>query len=413
MKDRQKKTRRAAAGLTPLSPDQTAALQDQVARLRAALAAGETLEALQAAVTPSPTDPDWDFHLMRELAKIPHEALPLLLVALFGPSPDKQRRKALKRALHELKTRGVPVPADLLPREEAESAPLTAPPTFAAHLSPVFGNGERYVLLESSREILGGNLLVARVSDQLGLRECHLLSLTRKHKEEVWEEFRSEGLSDWATPPPAYLLRLLEEALALTPAGEPSREEYLPLREALWRHLGRPEEAPTLEVLLPSIAPGEQRLALEEARSLAESELFRSWLPSFEEITPWLERLREVQESPLILTEQQQRLREAGVLDAAAAALFPPETRVRWGRRLLEMAYFLHLKERNEEARAVQAAGQDLQSGERSPLAGENPLLLELVSFALRLAWELQKSREPGGRPSPLLAPPTTPLIRR
>jgi len=413
MKDRQKKTRRAAAGLTPLSPERTAALQDQVAHLRAALAAGESLEAVREAVSPRPDDPDWDFHLLRELAKIPHQALPPLLAALFGPSPDKKRRKALKRALHELKTRGVPVPADLLPREEAESDPLAAPPVFAAHLSPVFGNGERYVLLESPREILGGNLLVARVSDQLGLRECHLLSLTRKHKEEVWEEFRAEGLSDWATPPPAYALRLLEEALALTPGGEPSREEYLPLREALWRHLGRPEEAPTLEALLPPCTPGERGRALEEARSLAESELFRSWLPSFEEITPWQEKLKEVRDSPLILSEQQQRLREAGVLDDAAAALFPPETRARWGRRLLEMAYLLDLKGRGEEARAVQAAGEDLRSGERSPLAGENPFLLELVRFALRLAWKLSEQDKLVPQASPLLAPPATPLIRR
>lgn len=413
MKDRRPRTRRAAPGLTPLSPEITAALQDQVARLKAALAAGVSPEALRGVVTPRPDDPAWDFHLLRDLAKIPHEALPSLLAALFGPSPDKARRKALKRALHLLKTRGVPVPADLLPREAAGSPGPSAAPALVAHVSPLFGNGERYVLLEGPREILGGNLLVARVSDQFGFRECHLLVLKRKHREEVWEQFRDQGLSEWAQAPPAYALRLLEEALAQTPDGEPSRGEYLPRREALWRLLGRPEEAPSLEALLPSLSPGERNRHLEETRGLAGSELFRAWLPSFEEVAPWVEKLKEARDSPLVLTEQQQRLREAGVLDDATAALFPQETRARWGRRLLEMAYFFDLTGRRAEARAAQAAGQDLLSGERSPLAGENPFLLELVRYALSLAWELHRPREPSSPPSHLVAPPTTPLIRR
>jgi len=413
MKDRQKKARRAAAGLKPLPPESLANLQEQLSRLQEALAADQNLEALLGLVTPRPEDLAWDLNLLRELEKIPHAAIPPLLAALFGPSSDKERRKALKRALHVLKTRGVAVPADLLPRPEAELTLPAAAPEFAAHLAPVLGNGEQYVVLEGPREILGGNLLVVRVSDQHGFRECHLLSAKRKQREEVWEEFRSQGLTDWAVAPPAYALRLLEDALALTPDGEPSRREYLPLREALWRHLGRPEEAPALEELLPPFIPADRNRALEEARTLAGSELFRTWLPSLEEITPWLEKLKEAQESPLVLTEQQQRLREAGVLDDATAALFPAEARPRWGNRLLKMAYFLDLLGRAEEARAAQAAGEDLISGERSSLAGENPLLHELVRYALMLAWEYMKPREPAPQPSPLVAPPTTPLIRR
>ncbi len=412
MKDRQKKTRRPAAGLKPLPPDDQSALQEQVARLSEALAAGENLASLRGLVTLRPEDPAWDLHLLRELEKIPHADIPPLLAALFGPSPDKERRKALKRALHVLKTRGVPVPEDLLPPPAAELA-TPAAPDFVAYLSPVLGNGEVYVILEGPRELLGGNSLVARVSDQHGFRECHLFSLKRRQREELWEQFRSQRLTVWVSPPPAYALRLLEEALALTPDGEPSRGEYLPLREALWRHLGRPKEAPSLKELLPPLSPGERHRLREEARGLGANELFRTWLPSFEEITPWVEKLKEAQESPLVLSEQQQRLREAGVLDDATAALFPEEARPRWGRRLLQMSYVLDLLGRAEEARAAQAAGEDLLSGERSSLAGENPVLHELVRYALMLAWEYLKPREAASQPSPLVAPPTSPLIRR
>jgi len=146
----------------------------------------------------------------------------------------------------------------------------------------------------------------------------------------------------------------------------------------------------------------------EQARRLAASELCRSWLPSLEEITPWVEKLQKVQDSPLVLSEQQQQLRQEGVLDEATAALFPEDTRARWGRRLLEMAYFFDLSGRGVEARAAQAAGEELLSGERSALAGENPFLQELVRYALMLALEFRKQREPEPA-SPLVVPPWNP----
>jgi hypothetical protein len=413
MKDRQKKGRRAGAGLSPLPPDRAAALQEQMARLAEALAAGEELPTLQELVTPRGDDLAWDLHLLRELEKIPHPAIPPLLAALFGQSPDKERRKALKRAWHVMQTRGVPVSADLLPREQPASSVVADTSALVARLSPVFGNGERYVVLEGPREILDGNLLVARLSDESGLRECHPLSLKRKQQEEFWEHFRSQGLSDWATVPPDYAVRLLEEALALTPDGEPSRDAYLPLRENLWRHVGRFDDIPPLEARLPTISPEERRGLLEEARSLAAGELCRSWLPSLEDITPWVDKIQEIQDSPLVLTEQQQHRRHEDVAEEAAAELFPEETRPRWGRRLLETAYFLDLLGRGTEARAAQAAGEDLLSRERSTLVGENPFLQELVRIALTLAWEYRRPREPQPETSPLVVPPTEPLIRR
>jgi hypothetical protein len=413
MKDRHKKTRRAAAHLPPLSPDDASALQEHLGRLQEALAAGTSPETLQNLVPPRPDDLDWDLHLIQGLGKIPHAGIPAILAAFFGPSVDKERRKAVKKALHALKTRGIPVPAELFSREEAVTSATPEASALQAQVSSIFGNGERYVILEGPREVLGGSLLVARLSDQHGIRECHLLTLKRKQREEFWEQFHGQGLDAWAEVPPAYVLRLLEEALALTPDGDPSRDAYLPLRENLWRHIGRPEDAPALSEVLPSLSPGERGGYLEQSRKLATSELCRSWLPSPEEVVPWIEKLKQAQESVLVLTEAQQRLRQEGVLDDATAALFPQENRSRWSRRLLEMAYFLDLSGRAEEARAAQAAGEDLLSGERSAISGENPFLQELVRYALMLAWEFLKQQEPQPQTSPLLAPSTEPLIRR
>ena len=167
--------------------------------------------ALQAQVSPDPQDPDWDAHLIAALGALSHPAIPPLLAALFGQARDKIRRKALKKTLHRLKTRGVAMADDLLPKEEV-SFGAPRPGAATVFVSPIFGIGESYVILEAPPEILGGNFLVARVSDQEGFKECVLLSLKRQQQAEVWGRFREQGLDQWFSPPPAYAVRLLEEA---------------------------------------------------------------------------------------------------------------------------------------------------------------------------------------------------------
>lgn len=412
MREQRQKSRGPATSLlSPLPPEAAAALKEQVAQVAAALKSGQDLEAMRELVTPKPQDPLWDLHLLAALAGLAHPATPPLLAALFGGTPDKARRKALKRSLHLLKTRGVPVPTELLPRGEV--SPLgRAGLTAKTFVSPIFGNGERYVILEGPREVLGGNFLVARLSDREGFKECHLLDLRRRQQQEFWEHFRSQGMGEWLTPTPAYAVRLLRAAYEVDP-GAAAASRYGSLKERIWGHWGRPQEAPDLESFLNPLTPGEQSRYLEQSRKLALHPLFQSWLPDMEELAPWLNKLKEVQDSPLVLSEPQQQVRREGVVDGATAALYPLQTRKHWRERLLHMAYYLDLKGRGEEARAAQAAAADLAMEERGPLAGENPFLKALVQHALVLALEFLKQTQETAAPSGLVAPPSESLIIR
>ena len=250
MERRKQVKARDAAGFAPLAPEAQSRLESQVAGVAAALEAGADLAVLQELISPDPQDSRWDAHLMAALGTLGHPSTPPLLAALFGEVRDKVRRKALKKALHRLKTRGVAVPDDLLPREEARvGAPR--PGTAAVFVSAIFGNGESYVILEGPPEILGGNFLVARVSDREGFRECVLLSLKRKQQAEFWERFREQGLSEWFSPPPAYAVWLLEEAYTRQADAGSGASQYGALREKIFRNWGRPEAAPDLDQALP------------------------------------------------------------------------------------------------------------------------------------------------------------------
>jgi hypothetical protein len=407
----QKKAKpRSAHEAAALSPEARARLESQVARVVEALETGIEPDALPALVSPEPQDPDWDAHLIAALGSLGHPAIPMLLAALFGPARDKIRRKALKKTLHRLKTRGVAIAPDLLPKEEASFA-SPRPGAAKVSVSAIFGRGESYVILEAPAEVLGGNFLVARVSDQEGFQECVLLSLRRQQQAEVWGRFREQGLDQWFSPPPAYAVRLLEEAYAhKTGAGA---AQYGALREKIFRHWGRPEAAPDLEQELPAPAPPEMPRLLEHARELALDPLLISFLPGPEEITPWLAKLQEVEDSPLVLTDQQKQVRIDGLLDEATRTLYPPETRPGWSRRLLTTAYYLHLDGREEDARALRAAAIGLEAPEMSALAGENAFLKSLVQNTVALALDMQPPREPAAPSGLITAPGETGLIRR
>jgi hypothetical protein len=408
--ERRKKAKAHSEAAAPLTAEAEARLAGQVAGVVAALESGADLAALAEHLSPDPQDPQWDVRLMAALGAMSHPAVPGLLAALFGGARDKVRRKALKKTLHLLKTRGVAVPEDLLPKEEmSHGAPRAS--GAAAFVTPILGNGENYVILEGPPEILRGNLLVSLINDREGFRECVLLNLKRKQVKEFWEHFHQQGFKELLSPPPAFAVSMLEAAYTAHP-DSPGASQYGIVRERIFQFWGRPEAAPDLESALPAVNPGERTRLLDASRKLALDSLFRSWLPGPEEIAPWLTKIQEVQDSPLVLSDQQKQVRIDAVLDEATQALYPPETRADWGRRLLIMAYYLHLMGREEDSRAGRAAAVDLSNPDRSALAGENLFLKGLLRFALHLTWEARQSREPGAS-SGLVAPPGEGLLIR
>ncbi len=408
--NRGRKKTAATPPLPPLAPESETLLAQRLAAVQEALAAGAATEEVAALLAPRPPDPAWDDHLLAALTRLAHPGVPPLLAAVFGSETDRGRRKALKKALHLLKTRGVPVPGDLLPGEEVRAGAPAPASKVVARVSPPLGNGERYAVLEGGRQALGGTVLVARCSDTAGLLEFHALEASRGQREELWQHFREQGLGDWAEVPPAYVVRLLEEAFALNP-GAPGAQDYAALRGRLWQHLGRPEDAPDPEAAAP-LSEAELAPALEQARHLTRSPYCHSWLPDPQSLAPWLEKIQEAEASPLILAEHQQRARLEAILTEAVRNLFPPESRGLWRRRLLHLAYFFERRSLPEEAKALRAAAQDLTSRAESPLLGESPFLLALVHFAVMLAREYQRPAMPERVSSALVTPPeTSPLI--
>ena len=133
---------------------------------------------------------------------------------------------------------------------------------------------------------------------------------------------------------------------------------------------------------------------LKQSRNLSLEEDFLNWHFRPEELTPWLNKIQEIEQSPLVLTADQKMARIEDTVAEAIKTLIPPENRRILSRRLLEMAYYLDHTGRPHLARQAQAAGEDLER-ERSPLERENQFLLGLVMFPLREMYDQEKTLRP------------------
>ena len=187
------------------------------------------------------------------------------------------------------------------------------------------GNGDSYVVLEAPQEILGGNFLVAIINDRKALRSA-LLSLKSRQQAEFWDHYRQQGLTEWFPGARPYAVRLLEEAYPVERRRR-GRPIWL-LREKIWKNWGRPKTPRTW-----SRSPAGHRPRRTSAASWSTpanwplDPLFHTWMPGLDELTPWVEKFQEIEESPLVLSDQQKQARGDALVDEATRALYPPETR--------------------------------------------------------------------------------------
>ncbi|MFP3868173.1 MAG: hypothetical protein ACLFUU_08420 [Desulfobacteraceae bacterium] len=396
--------------LAALAPDSQAALEELLEGVNRALAAGAEVEAVLAILASQPPgELAWDLALIARLAKIAHPAIPEALQRHFAPGLDKVRHKALKKAFHELKTRQVAVPA-LPPLVEPTSARPTTMVPSECHLSVVDSHGSRMVFLQVAKEGLGFNVLQALINDRDGLKDCYVLSLSKKRRRELLEEYNQEQIGQMVPVPPVYGLKLIEEAYSITAdRNQEGPATYGRVRDLLLERIDL-EAAPEVEDLLPPMEEPEVNLYLEKSRDLGLDEAFQTWLPHPEDMTPYIQKLRQVEESPLVLTEDQKRDRIDAVIAQAVEELFPPEERPRLSRRLLEMAHFLDCCGKPQEARVAQAVGIDVKR-RRVVLEGENPFLLGLIWHSILAIAEYFKEIEEAAKQQELISAPSEPLI--
>jgi hypothetical protein len=330
---------------------------------------------------------------------------PALAEALAG-SGHKPLAKAAKKALYQLRSRGVSLapPARPAPAAPARAEP-SAPESFPALLTSIDGTGER--VLELARPLRGGGLESIQVlySDEHGVARLQVGELSRGDYRRAVKQATAPGPEAAVELPHAEALERLAHAAGLNVStGTP----FPPGLDAVLRHLELVPQVRPLALPLPE--PGDARLAA-EAHTLHDEEEMRGWLPPLAELERMAHTVAELRASPLALTPTQRNAEVLQAVHAQAHAFFAaPRMRQLFAGRLWEMALHFERLGKERPARLARAEARQLAHGPPASPSRFTERLYEkalLVTLAQRGA---PAARERGeSPPSPRPAPPAPP----
>lgn len=293
-------------------------------------------------------------------------------------STDKAVHKEVRRALYRLEQKGMAVPAD------APSAPITpAVQPIEGYLSAIDGNGDQLVWLVKTRPS-GVAHLYGVINDPEGLREVELFDTSRKTLRAARQSLRERNEIDMIEADWRYCDFLLDRATHwATARQQPMSGDYGRLRTVL---IGTPVQAmrPLIFAHLDADAVRQRPELLADSASVLEQKEFRTWFFERDKLAPYLDEVKQIQDSPIVLPEAQQQERIRMVVEKVVEELFGGEMQASWARRLEEMAYIFHATKRPEVAERTLAAALALEA---STHAGKGIPLCETIASVGMTFW--------------------------
>jgi hypothetical protein len=272
----------------------------------------------------------------------------------------KPARKALRRVLHRLRSRGVEIPADSPAALVAKLPPLEDT-LAAAIVSPIDPRGTRAAYLVEPHPAGGARMFELVLDAERGVVGLEVYQAGRSQVRRFLRGItRSADLP--AVPVPRDSLRaLVERAAAAQPADRP-----LPRGFAEWRsHIAAPAEGARTPGELAAEALGAEPSAelLRRAVELVRSREIGPWPPQGEVLQSLAERLLGSAKGPLVVAAPVRWSQVARTLDQAVESIYAGPHAARAARCFEETAYVLWKSGREEEAKAALAAARAFEAG--------------------------------------------------
>jgi hypothetical protein len=283
----------------------------------------------------------------RLLARLGADATEVLIRAESRASA-RDARKALRRAIHQLRSQGVEVQ---LARTERPSPILADPEDDGeAFVGPFDAGGHRIVLLLAPVRP-GVRFYQVLISDERGVVGAEVREGRRAAARSAARELRARSQGTLVPAPPAAVRELLRRAVQLG-VVEQNEQTQAVATEVATAPAGGKTPGELARDRLSSAPLGEAIAAAELGRRLEKGELM-PWLLRGEGVQEVARELDAVEQSLLVLAPVQKRRRQAEVLEQAGRRLFDEGTRKRLAARLEETAYLLEGRGDAEGARAA------------------------------------------------------------
>lgn len=321
------------------------------------------------------------------------------LPRLQGDGLPKAGRKALSRARHRLRSRGIEV-ADAPPAAVVAKLPAIEEELQAAFVSAVDPRGTRLAYLVESNPAGGVRLFELVLDEERGIVEFEVYATGRSKARQFLRDLRTrERFASVAAPADA-VRALIQRVAEGQPASRPLPRGFIEFRARV--------AVPKPGARTPGALAREALGAATDSQTLARAvELVRR-----HEVGPWptaapvlakvAERIDELAKSSLVISAAARREQAQSLLAQAQGEVFAEPVGGYTARRFEESAYVLWKTGREEDAKACLAAAQAFEGTS----AAENPVaraLLETVLAPVLAGLEEPAPRE--AEPSLLVKP--------
>ncbi len=285
------------------------------------------------------------------LEKLPVENnLSQLLVAVFEKFPQKEVRKALRKLLFKLKTKGFEVPP--LEKED-RSEPIIKPvmqESPRAMLGSYDAAGTRGVMVAIPRFPRGFDVAMGVISEQQGILEFFHGAYSKRGLKEVENTLLQSDDMTMVETSLAHAATALEKAYASgeEAAGQGARA-YAEFRPALLSKTDLLELPPIYE-FVPQAQIDTQTLTHDSLDELFAHPLMKFFIINSEKLSDLVEEISKLQDSPIYLTEEQKLERRRELEQKWIQENLGAQERGAIKYRLEEMAYILWRKEERKLA---------------------------------------------------------------
>jgi hypothetical protein len=314
------------------------------------------------------------------------------IAALQQATLDKVARKALRRLLHRLRSAGIEVP--VAPRRETvASLPPVEDGLKEAMVTALDPTGARLVYLALAHPGGGARIFMVAMDEERGVLEFEIYNAPRRDARRFLRDFQKRSNFAGIPVSPESVSALIARASAEHPTDRP-----LPRGFTEWRsRLCEPGQGAS--------TPGE--LARAELGSDAGAEALSravALVPRAEVLDATVKKLRDLEESAVIVSGATRREQAQEILDEALDELYAGPSASRAARRFEETAFVLWKTGKVEDARAcLHAASLFSRPPAENPVA--RAALQRLMQPVLESLEKEAGEEKAAEEPSPIIQP--------
>jgi hypothetical protein len=299
------------------------------------------------------------------------------LRGLEGRALGKAGRKALRRAQHRLRSRGVELEAGPVVAHVA-TLPKLEDEINVALVSPPDPSGAQLVVVVESSPSGGARIFQGAVDSERGILEFRVLQTNRSQARRLLRDLDVNDALAATEAPRESIAALLANAAEAQPP-----DRALPQQFGEWRtRIARaPAGTATPGALARAAIDGAPTPSLlREVADAIAAGAYGPWPPEFEALHAVAEKVRDTAKSQLLVNEQQRTAQVDGVISDALDARYAEPAGERTATRFEEFAYAAWKRNRNDEAQRCIAAAHSF----REQPARDNPVARALFDRALR-----------------------------